>query len=78
MKIPSFLVNFMLGLTLKMLVYGIFLGFWKFSHMVLFTFFHWYRVKYQMGNGTTYLELGNVQYKKQNNATSSWAVQTPF
>ena len=70
MKIPSFVINFTLGLILKILVYGIFLGFCKSSHMLLFTcVFHWYRVKYQIRNGTPRLEVGNVQKKKQNNAT---------
>ena len=70
MKILSFLINFMLDLILKMLVYGIFLGFCKSSHVLLFTYvFHWYQVKYQMRNGTTCLEVSNVQNKKQNDAT---------
>ena len=70
MNMPGFLINFALGLILKILVYGIFLGFCKSSHMLLFTcIFHWYRVKYQMRNGTPCLEVGNVQNKKQNNAT---------
>ena len=48
--------------------------FWAFASQVtcyysLVFFIGSYRVKYQMRNGTPCLEVGNVQNKKQNNAT---------
>ena len=53
MKIPSFFINFVLDLTLKTLVYGIFLAFCKLSNVGIHLCFHYYRVKYQMRIGTT-------------------------